>query len=471
MRVAFCAAEVFPFAKTGGLADVCGTLPYFLANEDVFIDIFMPHYRCVEDVKVEKHPCENFSAHVAHLNKYIRIFFVDHPEYFDREGLYGDAHGDYDDNFERFTYFSYETLHILEELPDRYDVIHCHDWQTGLIPTILKNKPFDYQKLRYANVLFTIHNLAYQGLFSGTLFHKLKLPDWVYVMDGIEFYDQISFLKGGIAYADTVTTVSPQYAKEIQTKKYGCGLEGVLKKRGVVGIINGLNYDYWNPSKDVYLKPPFDASTSEIKLKHKAVLQRKLGLTVDATIPLFGFVGRLSHQKGIELLLKALPGLAKRHVQVAIIGTGSKEFENVLKNVAKKYSEHIGVYLDFAENMAHLTFAASDFFLMPSNYEPCGLTQMIALRYGAIPIVAKTGGLVDTIRPYNPRDKKSSGFVMDKYTLKAFNEAVNQALTLYKKPDNFKKLSQFGFSCRFTWEESAKHYLEVYGYDSSRSNR
>ncbi len=464
MKIAFCSSEVFPFAKTGGLADVCGSLP--LAREEIGMEvvIILPGYRSVGQAG---YAVEQVTDKVsrAMLGHNIHVYFIENQSYFDREGLYGDNSGDYPDNMERFSYYCSETLSLLKQLDFKPDILHCHDWQAALIPVYLKEKYKGDEFYAQTKTVLTIHNLAFQGIFPKEKYAKLDLSEKIFSSQGFEFYDQVSLLKAGIIYSDKVTTVSSQYAKEIQTTELGCGLEGVLKERydGAIGILNGLDHDIWNPETDDFIAEKYTKDNfSDAKLTNKMQLQKELGLEVRDDVPLFGFVGRLSHQKGIDLILEVIEDLVKMDVQLVILGLGEGKYQDQIKKLASIYSENIAVCFDFNESLGHKIYAGSDLFLMPSRFEPCGLTQMISLYYGTIPIAFKTGGLADTIKPFGSLHSGGNGFIFTKYTREDFLNAIKRAVKVFEQEDKFNHLRTNAFRPDFSWKNSARKYQEIY---------
>ena len=456
MKIVVCASEVVPFAKTGGLADVCGALPPALEKLGHEVVIITPRYK-TSKIKAP--------APIVRIGENVRVCFVEHNHYFGREGLYGEAGGEYQDNLERFAYFCHESFYILKKIKFSPDVIHCHDWHTALIPVLLKTNYYKDPFFKNSRSVLTIHNLAYQGVFPKNQYQKLDIDGHLFHTQGLEFYDQINFLKGGIIFTDAITTVSPQYAKEIQTEELGCGLDGVLRNRrqDIHGILNGLDYEAWDPKDDPFLDFPFGASqVNELKGQNKLAVQAALGLPLKEKIPVFGFVGRLCIQKGLDLLMEAIAGIVAKDGQIVFTGVGDRKYHRMIEDAASRHPRHVAKFLKFDERMAHKIYAASDFFLMPSVYEPCGLGQMIALRYGAIPIVHRTGGLADTIRLYDPIHKTGNGFVFTEYTKEAFIEAVEEALKVYNQKTQREDLRQHALRYRFSWEKSAKEYMRVY---------
>jgi len=464
MKIAFCSSEVFPFAKTGGLGDVCGSLPLALEKSGMEISIVMPGYRCVGR---SGHTIEQLNENVsrATIGLKISVYFVDHTSFFDRQGLYGDGTTDYPDNIERFSYFCDQALALLKQLDFQPDIVHCHDWQTALIPVFLKEKYSDDEFYTNTKTVLTIHNLAYQGVFPEGQYSKLGLDDRLFSPKGFESYGKVNFLKAGIIYSDSVTTVSPRYAKEIQTKEFGCGLEHIIRNRKerVTGILNGLDYSIWDPSTDEEIVAKYTTEgLTEAKLTNKTQLQKELGLKVSDEAPLFGFVGRLSHQKGIDLILDISKELIEMDIQLAFLGMGDRQYQGALNQLASQYSENISVCSDFNEPLGHRIYAGSDFFLMPSRYEPCGLSQLISVCYGTIPIVFQTGGLADTIKPFGLFAQDGNGLMFSKYKKTDLLNEIKKALRIFQQKDKFKKFRQNAIRCKYTWERSANHYQEIY---------
>lgn len=461
MKIAFVASEVVPFAKTGGLADVCGTLPLALERLGVEVAIVLPLYKVI-DRKQHRIKENDEGLFQTTVGKAIKVYFVKNDEYFGREGLYGYRQGDFPDNIERFQSLCEDSLAILKKVNFKADIVHCHDWQTALIPAYLK---FALQKdafFKDTKSMFTIHNMAFQGVFPKTEFAKVKLDKKLFGLDGFEFYKQVNLLKGGILLCDEVTTVSPQYAKEIQTLAFGAGLDGVLRTRQnrIAGILNGLDYDFWNPKTDPLIAHNYSAEDLAGKALNKKRLQEMCNLPVKSEVPVFGFVGRLSHQKGLDLINESMDGLLSLAAQFVFLGTGEEKYHKELEKLAHRYPRQVAAVLRHDEETAHQIYAGSDFFLMPSVYEPCGLSQMIALRYGTIPIVYKTGGLADTVKNFDSKD--GNGFVFDEHKKGAFIAAVREACEVYKDKKTFLKLMTRGFKNDFSWDHSAREYVKAY---------
>ncbi len=453
LKVLLASSEVAPFSKTGGLADVAGSLPLALHKLGVDIRIVTPRYKSVKVFGNE-----------ARLNNDVPVYFIEHEGYFMRDNLYGDKSGDYRDNLERFAFFSRGALEFLKDLDFKPDIIHCNDWQTALIcvylKTIFKDDPF----YRGIKTIFTVHNIGYQGLFPKEHFPRTGLPPDLFTIDGLEFYDKVNILKGGLIFSDAITTVSPTYAKEIQTREFGYGLDGVLTQRkdSLFGIVNGIDYNEWNPSKDKELQFHFSAAKIEGKYNNKKMLQMEGGLKENEDAPLIGIISRLADQKGLDIISRIIEPLLKTEAQLILLGTGEEKYHILFEGMKMKYSEKASIHLKFDAILAKVIYAGSDMFLMPSRYEPCGLGQLISLRYGTIPIVRKTGGLADTIAEYNPKTEQGNGFVFEKYDAKELLRAIGRALDLYKNKNAWRKLVLNAMKCDFSWEGSAKKYIELY---------
>ena len=453
MRVLFCSSEVVPFAKTGGLADVSGALPVALEKQGCQIKVALPKYRSVKN-----------QGKIAKMGEAIDVYLVENDKYFDREGLYGTSEGDYSDNLERFAFFCKQILLLLKETNFCPEIIHCNDWQTALIPVYLKTIFKDDSFFSQVKTIFTIHNLAYQGAFSKDKFVQTGLDWQLFNIHGLEFYGKVNLLKGGLLFSRFITSVSPTYAQEIQSREFGCGLDGVLRerKRDLLGIINGLDYRIWNPVSDDQIFQRYGAKNLDGKYINKVELQQELDLPVDRNIPVLGIVSRLSEQKGIELIISALDEMAKLDLQFILLGTGEAEYHHLLKKTKQRGYKNISISLRFDPVLAHKIYAGSDMFLMPSYYEPCGLGQMISLKFGTIPIVRKTGGLADTIADYNPRRQTGNGFVFEKYRSDQMLKAIKRAIALFKNREEWYKLMLRAMDYDFSWDTSAKKYIELY---------
>lgn len=453
LKVLFVTSEISPFSKTGGLADVAGSLPIALSKLGVDVRVATPRYKSI-----------SVTDNRAELDGKVPVYFIDKPEYFLRNNLYGDLTGDYADNLDRFVYFSNRTLELLKETGFKADIIHCNDWQTALIPVYLKDKfakdPF-YGKMR---TVFTIHNIAYQGIFSKDEFYKTGLSWDYFTMHKLEFYDMLNLLKAGIVYSDIITTVSPTYAREITTPELGYGLEGALTERKdfLFGIINGIDYNHWNPSRDKELINHFSEARMKGKHENKLSLQKECGLEEREGVFLIAMISRLADQKGMDLIANIIRPLLKLDLQFVLLGTGDERYHLLFKDIGKKHKRRVSVNLKFDPMLAKRIYAGSDVFLMPSRYEPCGLGQIISLRYGTIPIVRKTGGLADTITEYNPELCRGNGFLFERYNAEELFGAVSRAFKIYGRKELWKKLVINAMRCDFSWKASAKRYLDLY---------
>lgn len=463
MKIVMCASEVVPFAKTGGLADVVGALPTALEEKGADVIVIMPYYKAVHNVKIDARLNKGVTRAV--IGKNIKVYFIENELYFSRDGLYGDKFGDYKDNLARFSYYCKKSLALLKEINFCPDIIHCHDWQTALIPVYLKTVYSKDSFYKNAKSIFTIHNLGYQGIFSEEEFSLTGLDKSLFHMDKLEFHGKMNLLKGGIIFSDYVTTVSPTYSKEIQSKELGFGLEGVLAKRKdcLLGILNGIDYSIWNPQTDKVIARNYSISDLRGKEKDKEALQEICGLPKNADIPLLGMVTRLVDHKGLDILAPELDSICKLGLQLVILGKGDLKFHSLFENAAKRYPKTLSLHLKFDDMLAHKIYAGSDIFLMPSQYEPCGLGQLISLRYGAVPLVYKTGGLADTVT-------REHGFVFEYYKKEELFKTVKEAVETFADKDAWARLVVNAMKCDFSWEESAKEYVKVYKKIVSSNN-
>ena len=442
---------------------MCGSLPLALEKIGVNVAVVLPGYRCVGRAGYPIAQLEDGVTR-AILGDNIHVYFIDRQEYFDREGLYGDPSGDYKDNLERFGYFCAQTLTLLKQAAFRPDIIHCHDWQTALVPVYLEETRTADPFFERTKSVLTIHNLAFQGIFPREEYAKLKLDEQLISTRGFEFHGRINLLKAGIQCSDRLTTVSPTYAREIQTKQYGCGLEEVLRKRhDVTGILNGIDRAQWDPDNDGHIARKYNRHDYiAAKARNKVQLQKLLSLEAREDVTLFGFVGRLTQQKGMALILESVHELLKMPAQFVFLGIGEERFTKELEEVTRRYPEKFAARLEFNEPLSREIYAGSDCFLMPSEFEPCGLSQMISLRYGTVPLVYKTGGLADSVKHYGALHHDGNGFVFTHYDKKSFLDAVKKALAAYAHRETWRRLCQNAFASDFSWERSARKYLELY---------
>ncbi len=474
MNILLVASEVAPFAKTGGLADVAGALPQALARLGHDVRIFMPWYHTVgEKGFTSERLAVKIEVEIAGLKRRaelrqgqlgeIPVYFLDYPEFFQRQSLYGTTAGDYPDNAQRFGLFCRAVLEALPQLDFRPDVLHLNDWQTGLIPVLLRSeRAADPFYARTATVM-TIHNLGYQGLFAAQTLTELGLDPGLFHMEGLEYYGQLSFLKGGLFFSDLITTVSPSYCREIQTAAFGHGFDGILRKRRkeLVGILNGIDCEQWNPATDAALHTPYSAEDPAGKAQNKLDLQHRLGLARDSHLPILAMVTRLATQKGLDILEAAWPKLIRRPLQFVLLGDGEEKHMAFFRRLQDRHPELVAITLSFDDALARRIYAGSDLFLMPSHYEPCGLGQLIALRYGSIPLVRRTGGLADTICDADT-DPQGNGFVFKTPSARALLTALDRALQRYHNHEDWAGLVQRAMAGDFSWERSAQRYVEVY---------
>jgi starch synthase len=481
LHIVMAASEAVPYAKTGGLADVAGALPQELVKLGHKVTLILPGYPGVlADARARRTmvefriPVAGQDADVA-IDEVVtpdaasaRILAVRYDPYFDRPGLYQSAAGDYPDNLERFILFSRAVLETIEFLSrargERVEILHLHDWQTALCAVYLRSG--EYPSLSHLKTLFTIHNIGYQGLFPGGEFAKIGLPPSLFTLSGLEFYGFVNLLKGGILFADAVSTVSPTYAREIMTKEFGSGLEGVLASRadGIKGITNGIDVTRWNPAADQYLPAPYSSADLTGKAACKRALQLELDVPV-REVPLLALIGRLAWQKGFDLVTDILPELMALDVQVVVLGTGEPALERQFRDARAKYTGRIGVSIGFHEGLAHRIEAGADMVLMPSRYEPCGLTQLYSLRYGTVPIVRRTGGLADTVVPFKPTTVQAghaTGFHFHGSASETFLSTILLALEIYKDQRTWRALMLAGMGTDVSWTQSAERYVELY---------
>ncbi|MBI3327641.1 MAG: glycogen synthase GlgA [Nitrospinae bacterium] len=477
MNILMAASEVAPYAKTGGLADVVGSLPKALAALGHRVSVIMPRYPMVEravrslekvhaglDVPMGSH-AERGVIWTAKLTPQIPVYFVEHRGFFERDSLYTTASGDYPDNAQRFTFFAKIVLEACRALTLQPDLIHCHDWQAALIPAYLKTTLSHDPTTARIGSLLTIHNIAYQGLFPPDVLEFLGLPPETYSLDGIEFYGRVNFLKAGIVYADLINTVSQRYSQEIQTPDFGAGLDGILSYRAqdVSGILNGVDYDEWNPATDRLIAARYTSMDLSGKQACKRDLLQTLQLSPELlNAPLIGMISRLVDQKGMDLLRSVIHRLLSLDLGLVVLGVGEAHYERFLQEVAERYPAKVGVRIGFDNTLAHKIEAGSDIFCMPSRFEPCGLNQIYSLKYGTIPLVRSTGGLDDTIEPYDPGLARGNGFKFGPYDAEALLAALQEAVLLYRNRPAWEQLMHRAMQADFSWTKSAQVYTELY---------
>ncbi len=470
LKVLIVASEVSPYAKSGGLGDVTGSLPKALKAKGVDVRVVFPKYRTIKEEYLRS--CEYISSFDVTLDWRVQkadIFSINSAEvptymigndhYFGRGGYYG-----YGDDNERFAFFCKASIEFLDYIDFVPDVIHCNDWQTGPISIYVKDV---YSKLKYfSNIktMYTIHNIQYQGIFPRDTLRMMDLNDGYFVNDKMEFYNMVNYMKAGLLYSDMVTTVSETYAYEIQTPQYAYGLDGVLKCRSeyLRGIVNGIDYSLNDPATSAKIYENFDVNSLDKKVKNKTALQAELGLPVREDVPMLSIISRLVDQKGINLVLQAANELLYKDIQLVVLGTGDSHYEGIFKDLGYRYPDKVSANILFDDTLAQKIYAASDIFLMPSLFEPCGLGQLFAMSYGTVPVARMTGGLVDTVKHYNAETGEGTGFLFKDYDCGGLMWGINEALNVYYDKDKWNGLVKNAISERFSWENSAEKYIELY---------
>jgi len=485
MKILLVSPEIVPFAKTGGLADVSGAIPKYISELGEEIAIMMPMYHYVKDwirdtkssvkdtgLRIEvpvfhrRQTAAVFEGAIPGTN--IPAYFIEHDGYFFRPELYGDSRGAYEDNSERFAFFSRAVVESVCRLGLKFDVFHVNDWQSALIPAYLRTIFSSDPIVGQSATILTIHNLAYQGIFDQWTMNFTGLPWELFNWRQLEFYGKFNYLKGGIAFADLVTTVSQQYAKEIQTPEYGYGLEGILASRSadLYGVLNGVDYSDWDPATDMLIGAKYTPDDLSGKKKCKARLQQKTGFPERENVLLIGMVSRLTDQKGFDILADAANALMEMDIQIVILGTGEQKYHDLLTSLGRKFPQKVALSIRFDNQLAHEIEAGADAFLMPSKYEPCGLNQMYSLKYGTVPIVRATGGLADTITDCSPKtlkDGSANGFSFTEYTAAALLDAIDRAAKVYtQQKKTWMKLMTTGMKQDWSWSRSAKEYIKLY---------
>jgi len=474
MHIGFVASEGVPFSKTGGLADVVGALPPALAAQGHQVSVYLPRYR---QTRLVNAPTAVRSITVPFDDQYrfcsvlsagseggVQHYFVEYPPYFDRDGLYGTAAGDYPDNAERFALFSRAVVEATKvlEVPQ---IFHCHDWQTALVPVMLRTLYAEDPAFRDVGTVFTIHNMGYQGLFPPEILPLLMLPWDLFTISKMEFFGQVNFLKGALVFSDYVTTVSKKYSQEIQTTEFGFGLEGVLRDRAatVTGILNGVDYREWSPETDRFIVAKYSAENLSGKAECKLDLLKTFGIGhADAKLPVIGIVSRFVAQKGFDLIAQIMDRIAREEMILVVLGTGDRDYEEMFLRLQKRFPHKIAVKVAYDNAVAHKIEAGADMFLMPSRYEPCGLNQIYSLRYGTVPIVRATGGLDDTIEPWDARGAKGTGFKFVESNSESLLLTIRAALQAYRDQASWQVLMRNGMKRDFSWNASAREYVKVY---------
>jgi starch synthase len=476
MKILLASSEVHPYSKTGGLADMIGALGKAFAQAGHQVGIVTPLYRGILDRfpnirrldwRMEL-PLANWRARAElwalEPHKGLTIYFVHQAKYFDRASLYQEHGNDYPDNGERFIFFSKCVAHLARYLPWRPEVVHVNDWQTGFVPALILQQ---VRKEGWGNpprTCLTIHNLAYQGIFPGSAYAMTNLPADFFHVEGVEYYGKVNCLKAGIVYADVVTTVSPRYAREVTTEEFGCGLDGVLRKRRqpVLGILNGVDYEEWNTNGNPHLKRPYSSHDLSGKAENKAALQQELDLPVTPKVPLFGTITRLTDQKGVDIELGALEEMLEANIQFIMLGSGDSHYEHAFQRLAHRFPPKAAVRFGYSQGLSHRIEAGSDFYLMPSKFEPCGLNQMYSLRYGTIPIVRMTGGLDDTVVDATENASKANGIKFQEYSPSALAKAMRKSMVIFDNPHLLQHYQRNGMTADFSWGRTIATYLKAY---------
>jgi starch synthase len=473
MNIVFAASECVPFSKTGGLADVVGALPRALSELGHQVTVYLPKYRqtnlqnpkvVIRSLSVPFDDQYRFCKVLdGGMHSGVQFYFIDYPEFFDRDALYGTSLGDYHDNAERFALYCRAVIEGSKILGVP-DLFHCHDWQSALIPVLLRTLYDEDPAFEFVPTVFTIHNIGYQGLFPPDILPLLMLPWDLFTITKLEFYGKVNFLKGALTYADFLTTVSRRYAQEIQTSEYGFGLEGVLRSRAsnLAGILNGVDYAEWDPETDNLIAAHYSAKDLSGKARCKQDLLREFGLDPESKLPVIGIVSRFAAQKGFDLIQQIADRLAREEVIVVVLGTGDKDYEELFRRLSKQFPAKFAAKIAYDDLLAHKVEAGADIFLMPSRYEPCGLNQIYSLRYGTVPVVRATGGLDDTIEQWDPKSGRGTGFKFTDYAGELLLETIRAALTTYKDRTQWENIMRNGMAKDFSWTASAREYVKVY---------
>jgi starch synthase len=476
MKILLASSEVHPFSKTGGLADMVSALGKALAQAGHEVRIVTPLYRGLR----EKFPAmrredwkfnlplgakwESGDLWSLTVKKGLTIYFVEHPGFFDRPGIYFENNISYADNADRFIFFSKSIAHLARYWPWQPDMVHLHDWQAALVPALILHQQRSEGWKNPPPTCLTIHNLAYQGIFPPDAFALTNLSPEFFNVDGVEFYGQLNCLKAGIIFADAITTVSPRYAREITTEALGCALDDRLRQRQkqLFGILNGVDYGEWNTTENSFLARTYSITRPAGKAANKLALQKEVGLPQRKEVPLFGTISRLAEQKGVDIELGALEEMLSAGIQFVLLGSGSPVFERGYQELARRFPDKVAVRVGYNEGLAHRIEAGCDFYLMPSHFEPCGLNQMYSLRYGTIPIVRATGGLDDSVIDFTQDAMRANGIKFQEYSARALAKAIRKALAVYGQPELFRRYRRNAMQADFSWEQTVGKYLKVY---------
>jgi starch synthase len=474
----FVASEAVPYAKTGGLADVVGSLPRALIKLGCEVALILPRYKAIspDKFKLEYEAkgvpipmgMGEMSADILSTrlgDTHAKAYFIQNDRYFNRDSFYGTLEGDYHDNAERFAFFSRAVLEALKALDWFPEVLHLNDWQTGLVAAYLKTLYRSDPRYAPLRTLFSIHNMAYQGLFPKYVLPMTGIGWEEYQHEKMEFYDQVNYLKAGLVYSDALNTVSERYAQEIQTEEFGHGLQGVLKSRAsdLYGIVNGIDYGEWNPATDKEIPAQYTVKNHDRKEDSKKELLAGLNLKFEAKTPVVGLISRLTDQKGLDLIAEIIQDFLSLDVQLVVLGFGEQKYHTLFEDMRQRFPAKLAVSLKFDNRLAKLIYAGSDLFLMPSRFEPCGLGQMISMKYGTVPVVRATGGLADTVVNLSPDGKKGTGFVFEDYRGEELLFTLKRAVEAFRQPKLWSDLVQRGMRQDFSWDASAGKYLQLYG--------
>ncbi|MEM7009502.1 MAG: glycogen synthase GlgA [Thermodesulfobacteriota bacterium] len=484
LNILFVATEMEPFAKIGGLGEVISTLTKRLSGLDCDVRVVLPYYKQVkkyirdQKIKVKKldktvQVCIDWLVAEAQIYevkyKDVIIYLLENDEFFGRDQIYATPKGEFEDNDIRFGFLSLGALEVAKVLKFKTDIIHCHDWQTALLPISLKWRKHikDDEFFKDSKIVFTIHNISYQGQFDKGILDKFGIPAYLFTAQGLELYGKANLLKGGILYSDLVTTVSPTFAEEIKKREFGHGMDAVLKwvsrkSNNLVGILNGIDYDLWNPETDKAIYNTYNQKSIEAKKQNSLKLKKELNLVENDEFPLVTYVSKLTEQKGLDLLLDSLPQIFDLGYQVAIIGIGDARFEQMVRRANRKFRKKLSIAIKPTEELERKIYAGSDMIVMPSRFEPCGLGQIIGLRYGTIPVVRGTGGLLDTVIDYNEDNKNGNGFVFHEFSKIALLDAMLRAISVYDDKKAWNKLVVKAMKSDFSWRKSGKTYKEIY---------
>ena len=465
MNILFVSSEVVPFAKTGGLADVMGALPEALAKRGHASSVILPLYRCVKKGGFAPELFKELDGFNLRFLRHgnVNVYFVEKDEYYDRDQLYGTPQGDYPDNASRFGFFAKAVIESISHI-GRQDILHCNDWQSVLIPLYIKLFHKEKPEFNKTKILFTIHNMAYQGLFGKEAMAELGLGEELFMPERLEFYGKLNFMKAGIIYSDAVTTVSEGYSREILTPEFGAGLDGLLKTRekDLYGIVNGVDYTVWNPATDKLIAAQFSEKNLKGKELCKKDILRECGIKYNPARPLVGMITRFAEQKGIDLVAQGMGNIIRMGADFVILGFGDEKYNSLFSKLTLKYKGHMAALIKFDNTLAHKIEAGSDMFLMPSRYEPCGLNQLYSLKYATVPVVRAVGGLEDTVENFDAAKKKGNGFKFMEAKCRELLKSLKKAVSVFRKKELWRSLLENCLACDYSWDSSAEKYEKLY---------